>query len=71
MVIEFSQRTTLTLPNVYGFLFTLKHHMRLAYPNFDKILIHSTWNTHASKDQKDFYWLVSYGLGKDGYEKDI
>ena len=21
--------------------------------------------------QKDYYWLVMYGLGKDGYEKDI
>ena len=43
----------------------------LAHPNFDKTPIHSTWTTHASKDQKDFYWFVMYGLGKGEYEKNI
>ena len=70
-MIEISQDKHSTSPKVYGLVFTLKHHMQLAHPNFDKTLIYSTWNTHASKDQKDFYWLVMYGLGRGGYEKDI
>jgi len=69
MVIEIFQGTTLNLTKfVWVCVYT---QAPLAHPNFDKILIHSTWNTHASKDKMDFYWLVMYGLGKGGYEKDI
>jgi len=70
-VIEISQRTTFNLTKcVWVCVYTQAPHA-LAHPNFDMTLIHSTWTTHASKDQKGFYGTVMYDLGEGEYEKDI